>query len=838
MIRGFTSLFCLLFASTLWAEVLVLDGRDVIPVPKNLPTALDKRPSVIKAEKRLNDSYDPSLYSESIKPNSNVYWYRLDLRSEFTQPDAQTRFLVLENHIIRHLTFFVFQSGKLLKQKQVGLNDEHNPAAQENPPPFKGSYIDFEIQNNQDITILIRKKNDGPGILPLSIYSEAGFEEWHKDRHLFWGAVMGILIAMALYNIIVFSLHPSKAYLWYLAFHTTTFLYFGGLNAYGYLLWPFAFQSWLAQNIMFLNYVLVFLIIQFSSQFLEIKTYAKWHKKFVTPLCTLAVIGAIISLFTEETTMIPYFLVVQLIGTTYGISMGWVALRNGLKAAKFFLLSWVFTLSGGAIGMGTAIGELPVTLLTIHGFLFGTLIELFLFSVALAFRMKDMEMQFLTRSFYYPDTQAANFSYIKNELPKHLPGITKKHHNIAILIFDIKGYRELVSLYGPDALALHYQLQTERMTAFIKKQNWAVAMPLPTGDQVYIAALPGEQIFLMVDTPSINDSDAFKPIVDDILRHFDQIQDSLDEKIKIQFNVGISHLGNDATINSAFKESQVALLSCLESNSQYQYYEPSQSDAIAQRSELIIELDKAIKAESMTLYIQPQYSLTNQKIISGEILLRWFHPTKGEISPARFIGLAEQSGLIFSITKFIIKESCIWLKQLKESKPNIYNQFQLSLNISALDIAEPQFIPYLQSTLFFYGIDNQRIMLEVTESAVLNNSDLFIETIHKLHTLGFAISIDDFGTGYSSMQYLQTMKADEIKIDMTFIRDINSNQVNQDITRAIIQLAKATNSQTVAEGIETPEELQTLKQLACEYGQGYFWTRPQPLSDFIEHFLS
>lgn len=838
MIRSLACLICLLVTSTSWAQALVLDDQDLISIPKNIPTALDKRPHIIKAHKRLRDTYDPSLYAESIKPNANVYWYRLDLKGQFEQADVQKKFLVLENHIIRHLTFFVFHEGKLIKEKQVGLNDPLNPAAQNPPPPFKGSYIEFDIKNNQNITILIRKKNDGPGILPLSVYSEAGFEKWNKDRHLFWGAVMGILIAMALYNIIVFSLHPSKAYLWYLAFHTTTFLYFGGLNAYGYLLWPFPFQSWLAQNIMVLNYVLVFLIIQFSSQFLEINTYARWHKKFVTPFCTLAAIGATVSLFTKETTMIPYFLVVQVIGTTYGISMGWVAYKNGLKAAKFFLLSWVFTLTGGAIGMGTAIGELPVTLLTIHGFLFGTLIELFLFSVALAFRMKDMEMQFLSRSFYYPDTHAANFSYIKNELPKHLSSIIKKHDNIAILIFDVKGYRELVSLYGPDALALHYQLQTEKMSDYIKQQTWSIPMPFPTGDQVYMAALPGEQIFLMLNVTDRNDKNIIKNIIEDILRHFDEIQESLDEKIKIRFSVGISYLNSDTSISTAFKESQVALLSCLESNGKYQDYNTQQSHAIAERSELVIELDRAIKSESMTLYIQPQYSLATNKVTGGEILLRWFHPTKGNIDPQTFINLAEQSGLIFSITKFIIKESCLWLKELKDTKLETYNQFKLSLNISALDIAEPQFIPYLQSTLFYYGIDNQKIVLEVTESAVLNNSKLFIETIQKLHTLGFSISIDDFGTGYSSMQYLQTMKADEIKIDMAFIRDIHINRINQDITRAIIQLAKATQSQTVAEGIESAEEAQTLKTLNCEYGQGFYWQKPLPLSEFSAHFLS
>lgn len=827
-----------------WANVsLILDQEPVISINMAIPTARadSARTDSAQIQSPLywnQQAFDIEAYTDSLKPNPDVYWYKLQLTTSWPKNQKQTRYIVLESYILRHATFYLLQDNQIITQAALGLNDSDTLMNTDHGLTFKGSFFKFELSGESTYTLLIRKQNDGPGLLPLTIYDEPSFENYINTRNLFWGGIMAVLVVMALYNLIVYTLHPSKAYLWYLAFHSTCFFYFSGLNGFGYLLWPFSLQSWLAQNIMPMNFLLVFLIMQFARQFLEAYTYAQWHEKFVWPLSIVALVGMCVSLFVKEYDMIPFFSVIQLMGTIYGISMGWVAYKNGLSAAKFFLISWLFTLTGGAVGMATAVGQMPVNFITLHGFLFGTLCELFLFSVALAYRIKDIEDHFLARSFYYPDTNIANFSYLKNKLPEHLPALHKRHHQIAIFIFDIQGYRELVSLYGPDALTKTYRIQTDRITEYIRQQPWAISMPLPTGELTYIAALPGEQVFMMMDIENDPDLTHVSEIMKALFKQSEVIQDGGQGNVQIQLHAGISFLTPDKSLTRAFREAQVALLTSLEKRTSYLIYETHQDESISHRTELVLDLNTAIKKQALNLYIQPQYSLKTNQVVGGEILLRWTHPLKGAIGPSIFIPLAEKSGLIFPITKFVIEQSCSWLKLMKEQYPSFYKDFQLSVNISAMDIAEPQFIPFLQSTLFYYGIDNSKIMLEVTESAVLDNSDLFISTIQKLHTLGFPISIDDFGTGYSSMQYLQTLKADEIKIDMAFVRDIHRNQINHDISRAITQLARATEAKTVAEGIECADEVETLKHLNCDHGQGFYWSKPLPLSDFIEHFLS
>ena len=192
--------------------------------------------------------------------------------------------------------------------------------------------------------------------------------------------------------------------------------------------------------------------------------------------------------------MIPAFSIVQLVGSVFGISAAVIVFRTGFNPAKYFLLSWIFTISGGAVGMITVLGLIPANFITLHAFLFGTLAELFLFSVALAHRMKEMEASLLSQSFYYPDTEVANFSYVKNKLPEYLEKIIKKHDNIAIIVASHQGFKEIIGLYGPAALTKAYDQFTRRTNHFLAETDWAVPMPLPTGDAVYLAGLPGEPV--------------------------------------------------------------------------------------------------------------------------------------------------------------------------------------------------------------------------------------------------------------------------------------------------------------------------------------------------------
>lgn len=840
MIKPFLlSIIFLTLASVGQALELVIDESLSIHIEDDLPSLITETDTPLTLEQIK--SFSLQYYNDSIQPSSNGSWYKIRLRANFLNSQPQRRTIAVNSHIIRHLHFYLYDENTLIKKEELGILDSENLLAHTQASEYQSPYFQFFIENDRPLTLLIYKQNNGPAILPMTIYNDEGLKQKERKMNFFWGGIICVLIVMAIYNIIVYAMHPNNAYLWYMGFHGLMIFYFGGLNGFGYLIFPLELQIFLSQNIMVMNYLAIFIIVNFANVFLDIEAHAPKFYKYLKPLSVVSLMGAIASYFIPEYAMIPVFSLVQLFGSVFGISAAVVAYRNGYKPAKYFLISWAFTIGGGAIGMGAVLGHIPINFFTLHGFLFGTLSELFLFSIALAHRMKNMESNLLSQSYIYPDTQIGNFSYLKNILPEQIQSIKGSHDRLFLIVAEIYGLKELVSLYGPQALSDFYRKQTGAISRYIEAQKWSVPMSLPSGETIYLIALPGEQIFLMANIDThISKQDLrneVRNLIVSLSKKTDTITNSEFHNIKINFIAGCNELMSADGFNDSFRQTQVALLSAQQKKAKWEIYSKEQDQQIINQVSLMRELETSIKNNELDIYIQPQFNLDSQTLNGGEILLRWHHPYKGMISPQVFIPLAEKSGLVFSITKYVIDKTCKWLSNLKNTHPNFYQNFEVSINLSALDMAQEQLISHLQNSIFYHQIDCSKIILEVTESAVLNNSNLFLDSIRKLKLLGFRISIDDFGTGYSSMQYLQTMKADEIKIDMAFIRGIDHNLTSQNIAKAIIQLAHSTGANTVAEGIQSEQEMKCLQELKCSKAQGFYWTPAIPLSQFENEYI-
>lgn len=824
-------LICMLFSNSVLALQITLDERHEINLNGPLPTLISEYGQTLSPQERLQQSYSLDAFQASNAPSPFSSWHKLSLVGSFNSPYAQERILNVDTHILRHLNVYLFDGGKLIQQKKLGLlAEEHRQGDQYTGPTFR-----FYIHSGQTLTLLIEKQNDGPAILPMTIYTADGFNEQVRFMDSFWASVISILIAMAIYNVLVYAMHPNTAYLWYLAFHTTAFCYFSALNGFGFLLWPEALQVWLAQNIMFMNFILILLVVNFANIFLQAKENVPLFHKAIPAFRMMSLLGACISLILPEYQMIPVFGTFQTIASIFGISMGVMAFKRGFSPAKYFLISWVFTLSGGAIGMMTFVNLLPISFITLHGFLFGTLLELFLLSIALASRMKHVENQFLNQLYHYPDTSIANFTYIKNKLPDHIQDIKQDYSNPVMIIADMQGFREVVSLYGPKVLTKLYRIHTDRITNFLKQQKWAIPLPMPIGDPVYVVALPAEQVLCLVNLPQASNEQALSDIIETLIDETEGVVNNKQLTSRIQFTLGCARF-LDQDVETTFRQAQTALLSSIKQNTKWLMYSDEQDAIISQRISLVHDLQLAINQNDLAIYIQPQINLNSAQIVGGEILVRWNHTKKGSIPPSRFISLAEQSGLIFQITQLVFIKCCRWLQQLK-NKHVLHAPFTISINLSALDMTEPKLIPFIESSLQQFDLEPKWFVLEVTESAAMDDLENFLSTIATLRGMGFKISIDDFGTGYSSMQYLQDIQPDEIKIDMTFVRDIHLNPGKQHIVKAIVELAHATNAQVIAEGIESDAELNFIHHLKCDYAQGYYWCPAIPTKAFESQYL-
>jgi len=261
----------------------------------------------------------------------------------------------------------------------------------------------------------------------------------------------------------------------------------------------------------------------------------------------------------------------------------------------------------------------------------------------------------------------------------------------------------------------------------------------------------------------------------------------------------------------------------------HQFYSIALSQGTSDRMALKTSLRYALERDELQVYYQPQVNLETGKIIGAEALLRWEHPERGLVSPGRFIPLAEETGLILPIGEWVLKMAC---QQTRHWQKAGYPDLKIAVNLSGRQFQQLDLRHRLVKIFTQTGLRPEYLELELTESMLVENTDVAIRRLQALKALGVEIAIDDFGTGYSSLSYLQQFPFDTLKIDRCFIRNIQDNPSQLAITQAIIEMANTLNLKLVAEGVETEAELSFVVQHHCQMMQGYLFSKPLPAKAF------
>lgn len=243
------------------------------------------------------------------------------------------------------------------------------------------------------------------------------------------------------------------------------------------------------------------------------------------------------------------------------------------------------------------------------------------------------------------------------------------------------------------------------------------------------------------------------------------------------------------------------------------------------------EINEAFLHNEFKIYHQPIVDLVTKKIMGSEALIRWESPSKGLISPGKFVDILENSSMIVPVGYWIIEQCFLHYKEVKKKSPQM--DFSISINVSGRQFLHFSFIDKLKELLEAHQVEAKNFKLEITERILMEGGGV-IDILNRCHELGFAISLDDFGTGFSSLQYLAQMPIDFIKIDRSFVMNIAKDQKTHAVVSSIIFLAKKLNIQIISEGIETEVESNAMRELGSEYGQGYLFSKPVDFGKFIE----
>jgi diguanylate cyclase (GGDEF)-like protein/PAS domain S-box-containing protein len=346
-----------------------------------------------------------------------------------------------------------------------------------------------------------------------------------------------------------------------------------------------------------------------------------------------------------------------------------------------------------------------------------------------------------------------------------------------------------------------------------------------------IARLGGDE-FAIIMTAMQQPSDASalcRRIRDSITKPF-----NLDgHQIIADISIGISISPYDATeADQLLKNADMALYGAkADGRGTFRFFEPEMDSRMKARRDLEMNLRNALANNEFELYYQPLVNLQNNEITAFEALLRWHHPTRGIISPADFIPIAEETGLIVPVGEWVLRRAC-------EETANWPNEMKVAVNLSPSQLKSRNLVAVVMSALAHSGMAASRLQLEITETVLMQNTFSTLATLHELRKLGVQIAMDDFGTGYSSLSYLRSFPFDKIKIDRSFIQDMANGAEPFAIVRAVTGLANNLSIISTAEGVETKQQLEALQTIGCTEMQGYYFSRARPAAEIVEMFLS
>ncbi|MCG8502568.1 MAG: EAL domain-containing protein [Firmicutes bacterium] len=412
---------------------------------------------------------------------------------------------------------------------------------------------------------------------------------------------------------------------------------------------------------------------------------------------------------------------------------------------------------------------------------------------------------------YYDDlTKLPNQNKCMKILEEHLNVSTKKS---AIILIDLDDFKKVNDTLGHDYGDKLLVAICRKIKSFIK-------------ENIVISRMGGDEFLIIMK--DIEDREQVEVFCEKVLEMFTVPFQIENKQVYITASMGIAiHPKDGKECKTLRRNADTAMYEAKSSGrNKFQFFNTKMSDALIRKTEIEKSLRQAVHNREFKIHYQPQYDLKNQRISGLEALLRWHTEHLGFVSPAEFIPIAEETGLIVPIGEWILEEV---FRQIRYWNNNGYRFGSIAVNISSVQLQSKSFMKKISEISKQYrDISSQSLEFEITESVLLNNLDSSMKIFDQMKSMGFKIALDDFGTGYSSLNYLKMLPTDTLKIDKLFIDHITKYQNNQSIIDGIIKLAHSMQIRVVAEGVETEEQLQILKRFNCDIIQGFHYCKPLP----------
>lgn len=812
--------------------------------------------SIIKVEYRrdqskvmtLDDIRDPNtdkLWSSLKEDYANFgyqpvpYWYRFTIINP--KSIRVNNIIDISYPLLDNVDIYSFREGELVQELHMGDRLPYTSRLIDHPHFL----VPIELQANEQRTYYIRIMSQGSHLFPVKLWrSHELFVSLSKEDELH-AIYFGVVSIIIFFNLLIFVALKEKMYFYYALSALAFMLFFAVMRA---KLYPIVFSSSPSFHhtlLLLLPPSCILFSALFSRELLKPEKYLpkmKWLFSFLVIIAWVALLGVFTldsqtSLKLSVLSAIPSCFALFLIGPVFGF--------KGNKMAWVYSLAWGTFMMGATITAASKQGFIPVTFLTEYGMQIGSAIELFILNAALAYRFhtehqgritaqvaqlkeqeekQETERQLLIKSMSDSVTNLPNRACLEASLQEFLDEGIKQR--IAVCVLEIHRFNEINRTLGHHNTDLlmaetgqHFDDLVSKLPGLLIIKSMAVT--------ANICALEQGSFGLLLDADIAKANQDFVEIA---IKKMTQPIVFKEMRIELRPVVGVAiYPEHGVSTASLIRHAQVAadMPEALEQT--ISFYRPEYDQFNTRRLMMVSELKQAIDKHDLELYYQPKLDLNTREITGLEALVRWNHERYGLVFPDEFIPLAEETGIIKQLTRWVIRSA---FAAQKEFKKQGYD-YSISINISALNLKESDLVVFLKEEIFKAGIDPRKVCLELTETAMMANPLNAIEVLERLRRLGLFISIDDFGAGYSSLSYLKSLPAGEIKIDRSLIAGICEDNNSDMVAKATIDMCHGLGFKVVAEGVENTRVLKRLIELGCDTIQGFILTRPLPYQELL-----
>lgn len=771
----------------------------------------------------------------------DVYWFHIPIENTARQDMA--RLLQVAYPLLDHISVYMFSNNQLAHSFATGdaLPFDHRPRN------HRHFLFPLEFSSELKHDLYIRVQTAGAVKVPLILWEERSFYVEDGKRSAIDLIYIGILVIMAAFNLMLFFMIRDNSFVSYVFFVSSIAVLMASIMGYTYQYILSDYPRFHEMLILLIVPITLVSICLFTIHFLQLATHSVfWHRLFLGFIIIgmLCMMGAVLLPYNISTRIsVIFVLPIAVVAMIAGLKF-W---NTGNKSARFYTVAWIAILVGLASAVLNQLGLIERTFLVQYGIQISTSAQTLLFSLALAARFnserdarmkaqqeyveeirkrRDVETQLVYAASHNEITGLPNRLLFEKSVRQHFDSRTDMDDVLIVVLLHVRRFDDVNKTLGHRNADVLLRRIGERINKVASHSDTCLSLESKKDDDTYVAHIEGVSFcFCLVG----HSKEEMLSEVEERVKQMAAPVEFMGLALELSFLVGCSFDGDDIDPQTLLRQAFIAFDRADNRVSPLAVYEPNMNPYSPKRLTLMTELRSALEHDGLELYFQPQIHLQDKNVCGFEALLRWTHHDFGFVPPDEFIPMAEKTGLMKPLTRWVVQRAAVFCKQLDDMGCDAV----VSVNISALNLREASFSQQICEVLQENKVKPERMVLEVTETAAMIDPDSALSVMNELNEANIKLSIDDFGTGHSSLSYIRKLPVQEIKIDRSFVGEMDKNKGDATIVKTTVNMCHDLGFEVVAEGVENQEILEMLDGMNCDVIQGYHIARPMNSEDML-----